>query len=63
MSETLQAESFSNTGLRVYEAPVLERVGRFETHTRGGVDGNFTDMVFPAGTPRGDITFYDPTFS
>ncbi len=40
-----------------YTAPVLEVQGSFETITLGGRTGNFTDAVFPTGTPFADVTF------
>jgi hypothetical protein len=40
-----------------YETPRLVKWGSFEQLTRGQSDGPRTDAAFPAGTPRGDITF------
>lgn len=40
-----------------YEAPALRAHGSIEKLTQGGVNGNFLDAMFPAGTPRGDLTF------
>lgn len=40
-----------------YEAPTITEVGSFEDITKGGADGDFTDMNFSSDTPRGDLTF------
>jgi hypothetical protein len=40
-----------------YEAPILRAHGKVEALTKGGVDGAFTDMMFPSDTPKGDLTF------
>lgn len=40
-----------------YEQPKIEELGSFEKLTQGGMDGNFLDATFPAGTPKGDLTF------
>ena len=63
MKRSAECERASARNLLAYEAPTVERLGSFESMTRGGINGDFTDAVFPAGTPRGNITFYDPAFS
>jgi hypothetical protein len=40
-----------------YETPVMRQHGKVEVLTKGSRDGHFTDMMFPANTPKGDITF------
>lgn len=40
-----------------YVAPAVVVVGSLEQLTQGHKTGGHTDMFFPAGTPRGDITF------
>jgi hypothetical protein len=40
-----------------YEAPVVTVVGSVEEVTLGGVNGNYLDQTFPAGTFYGDLTF------
>ena len=40
-----------------YEPPVLRQVGTVEDMTQGNHSGHATDKFFPAGTPRGSITF------
>ena len=40
-----------------YVAPVVVMVGSLEQLTLGHNTGGHTDMFFPTGTPRGDITF------
>jgi hypothetical protein len=40
-----------------YSTPVLRAHGKVEAVTKGGVNGNFTDAAFPAGTPFAAITF------
>jgi hypothetical protein len=47
----------ANTARTEYEAPRLAEIGTFEEITQGGQTGGFTDRFFPAGTPKGDITF------
>ena len=41
----------------IYTAPKLVRHGSVEAVTKGTQLGNNLDAVFPAGTPRGDLTF------
>lgn len=40
-----------------YVAPAVVVVGSLEQVTQGHKTGGHTDMFFPTGTPRGDITF------
>jgi hypothetical protein len=40
-----------------YEAPTVVDYGELTDITAAQQDGNFTDREFPAGTPRGDLTF------
>lgn len=40
-----------------YVAPAIVVVGSLEQVTQGHKTGGKTDMFFPTGTPRGDITF------
>ena len=40
-----------------YVAPAMILVGSLEQVTQGSKTGGKTDMFFPTGTPRGDITF------
>lgn len=40
-----------------YEAPQVKDYGTLVELTAQQQDGNFTDADFPAGTPRGDLTF------
>lgn len=40
-----------------YVAPAMIVVGSLEQVTQGNKTGGRTDMFFPTGTPRGDITF------
>ncbi len=42
---------------RQYTAPSLEELGSVSELTLGGRNGNSLDNDFPAGTPRGDLTF------
>lgn len=41
----------------VYETPMLRSHGSIESITHGTSNGNALDAAFPAGTPRGDLTF------
>lgn len=41
----------------VYTKPAVTRIGSFEEVTLGNSTGGFLDAGFPAGTPRGDLTF------
>jgi len=47
----------SNSTGRVFEAPVIKDYGTLVELTAASADGAVTDAAFPAGTPRGDITF------
>lgn len=40
-----------------YEAPQVKDYGTLVQLTAAQTDGNFTDADFPAGTPKGDLTF------
>jgi hypothetical protein len=40
-----------------YEAPRVLDYGTLVELTAAQHDGDFTDRDFPAGTPRGDLTF------
>ena len=40
-----------------YERPTLTLHGDIESLTQGSSTGPVTDATFPAGTPRGDVTF------
>ena len=40
-----------------YEAPVIVDYGDLVELTAMHHDGNFTDQDFPAGTPKGALTF------
>jgi hypothetical protein len=40
-----------------YEPPSIIELGTVVEMTRANIDGEFTDATFPAGTPRGDLTF------
>jgi hypothetical protein len=40
-----------------YGAPQIVDYGDLVQLTAAAENGNFTDMAFPPGTPRGDITF------
>lgn len=42
---------------RQYTRPELIRVGSLESLTEGHKTGGKTDAFFPAGTPKGDVTF------
>jgi hypothetical protein len=41
----------------VFEAPVVKDYGTLVELTAMMSDGERTDAAFPAGTPKGDITF------
>jgi hypothetical protein len=43
-----------------YETPRIEDHGSLEELTAGQSTGAVTDHTFPAGTPKGDITFSTP---
>jgi hypothetical protein len=43
-----------------YETPRIEDHGSLEELTAGQSTGAVTDHLFPAGTPKGDITFSTP---
>jgi hypothetical protein len=40
-----------------YEKPTVRDYGDLAEITAGTHNGNFTDATFPAGTPRGNLTF------
>jgi hypothetical protein len=40
-----------------YEPPVVTDYGSLIDLTAASADGTVTDRAFPAGTPKGDITF------
>lgn len=40
-----------------YETPEIVDYGRLTDITAAQQDGDFTDRDFPAGTPKGDLTF------
>jgi hypothetical protein len=40
-----------------YEPPVVTDYGSLVDLTAASADGTVTDRAFPAGTPKGDITF------
>jgi hypothetical protein len=40
-----------------YLKPELTVHGNVEVLTKGSAIGNFTDRDFPAGTPRGELSF------
>ena len=40
-----------------YEAPSISIVGTLAEITRANKNGNHTDKLFPADTPRGQLTF------
>lgn len=40
-----------------YEAPTIADYGDLVELTAQQTGGDFTDADFPAGTPRGDLTF------
>jgi hypothetical protein len=40
-----------------YEAPEVVDYGRLTDITAAQQDGDTTDRDFPAGTPKGDLTF------
>lgn len=42
---------------KVYQAPALTTFGSVEEITAGSKYGEATDRDFPAGTPKGDLTF------
>ena len=42
---------------RVFAAPVIRDYGTLVELTEAQTDGAVTDAAFPAGTPRGEITF------
>ncbi|WP_410216364.1 hypothetical protein [Paracoccus sp. (in: a-proteobacteria)] len=42
---------------KIYAAPALRIYGSLEAMTQGTSTGNSLDRAFPAGTPRGDLTF------
>jgi len=41
----------------VYEAPVLTKVGTFETITQAATSGSMLDASFPRGTSANLLTF------
>lgn len=42
---------------RSYESPALSVVGSLVNTTGASQDGQQTDQIFPANTPRGELTF------
>lgn len=40
-----------------YEQPTIRAHGHVENMTKGLTDGGGLDAFFPAGTPKGDLTF------
>lgn len=40
-----------------YVSPAIEDFGDLTELTEGQTDGDFTDMTFPANTPKKDLTF------
>jgi hypothetical protein len=40
-----------------YEEPKVVDYGDLTELTAGAVNGNFLDKSFPAGTPKGELTF------
>ena len=42
---------------KMYVAPAIESHGAMTAVTKGQSDGSVTDAVFPANTPRGQLTF------
>lgn len=40
-----------------YQTPVMREHGKVEALTKGSAAGDFTDALFPADTPKGDLTF------
>ena len=43
--------------IKTYTRPVLHVQGKLEAMTHGMSDGSRLDNSFPAGTPKGDLTF------
>lgn len=41
----------------MYEPPSITELGTLAEMTQAGIPGSRTDAAFPAGTPRGDVTF------
>ncbi|MDQ1484807.1 MAG: hypothetical protein QOJ62_500 [Actinomycetota bacterium] len=41
----------------MYVAPEITEIGTVRELTLGGQDGQDLDATFPAGTPRGQLTF------
>jgi hypothetical protein len=44
-----------------YETPRIEDHGDLTELTAGASTGELTDAYFPAGTPKGNLTFSTPT--
>jgi hypothetical protein len=42
---------------KVYATPTLRVEGTLGSLTQGSQNGNFTDMSFPAHTPKNQLTF------
>jgi hypothetical protein len=42
---------------KTYEAPKFEKLGSFESMTKGSSTGSNLDADFPDGTAFGDLTF------
>jgi hypothetical protein len=40
-----------------YVAPTVTTLGSVASLTLGGTTGNYLDANYPAGTPRGSLTF------
>ena len=47
----------NNPTKKAYQTPRVTVHGDATQLTQGTSVGNFTDRVFPADTPRGDLTF------
>jgi hypothetical protein len=47
----------SKSQYKSYTKPVVEDLGDLVELTAHQQDGNFTDQDFPAGTPKGSLTF------
>jgi hypothetical protein len=43
--------------MHMYVAPEITEIGTVRELTLGGKDGAQLDAAFPAGTPRGKLTF------
>jgi hypothetical protein len=47
----------NKTTKKVYVSPELTVYGDVNVITLGNADGNFTDQLFPDGTPKNELTF------